>query len=1329
MTEAAIQTAYSKHKSRRKIYGSHDDEEKKNDKPLAISEFIETEVHSSTLQSTCMKKGSLFEPEENFSDGDTIERADIDEKGTSNSDQDDSSSVQTDSSKDLNENSEHSSTHLPKSKEICSDKINGNKGNFPKLESSKPARDDESSAVDYEITNEPTMREKLQEDEGLCNIGEKEQDEESYSKVEPSDQPRISSGDSTGSFNDDEPTTIASTTEVVEDSEAVKESLETSDQDNETKETPYIPQPNASDSEDDDDVTSTKEDAKVLVENNEVDISCEGNERNQDFTEDPVEAMTQTTDEQPDSDSLIVSIDNLFVHADKENVTVKDIVQALEEEYQVKLAKKTKNFVRERLKDLVKGEIKPNAVDEPADDDETEAPSESDNDGSGDEFEDGDDESSDYEEMKSMKKKARKSRKGVTKGKQALQKTRKSTRRVAKERKPSARQIIRKNFMEKRMEELRVRQEELQIKISKEDQERADQISARFNTDTDELRLKRLEDRLDLLQKLDLKRVQVIAGFTPSHTKNEIIPPTVTTSDSESDSDMELEIIKAKDDIEKPKEPDFPIESHHEHKQSAQSKALAILSQFDNKGTQSKKTSSPKRVSWSDSRVKVQASPGESRSARAALRATLLSKQRKMGNMWLARELGYKNEQDHLRDCLQIEADKRTLVIKKEEERIKFNERKQIRERLLLEQEDEDNDEDIKNETENEETTEIEEDEELALAREIQNEKQVLSTVPEFSEKSDCDEEEVQNGLGERIEQTDEMADDEKTVAFSCCDADTAVEEDDDKTVAFSCVGDGDADNDDYDDKTPALPLIIETGSSLSNSLVACDDMVNVPSMSAEMKMPQLESANELKDSTEENTEEDSSSLSNNKLTPEQVSDKADASNDSVKNVREETEGSLNNDVTEQEEGIKQSKKEKNSAWKAMLQKEAEKAKKLKKRQGGSLVEAEADEEEEEDVVAGLEDFGFALEKRKKESENDEEEEADKLDDEDLKHVVDELSDDEGDEEEGDRARKELMKREEKEHHKEILRRMRDGYDGRRGGIASGGAGARGMHRFDQLVAADNRQDAKRLGLLNDDEIDSDNENESDSESKGKDTDEVEDETMLLDKILKDRFLHRSSVELEENFSDDEDDEDEEKEGHTNREQDKEQEEERLIAQRFAKRARMQRLIETHGEDKEFSQLRLLDEDDRMKKELTEMKDVVGKYRRQSSLTHSSQSRSSFSNSGGESQNGTTARTNLQSSGATQSSSLFVAVQASRQRKKTSFLGGSAANKETVSAVHKSVALNHVVFHKDNSQSKLGGTTCSQPSTSFKRKRKMVGSTSLWEKVSSNSFRKKNRRG
>ena len=108
-----------------------------------------------------------------------------------------------------------------------------------------------------------------------------------------------------------------------------------------------------------------------------------------------------------------------------------------------------------------------------------------------------------------------------------------------------------------------------------------------------------------------------------------------------------------------------------------------------------------------------------------------------------------------------------------------------------------------------------------------------------------------------------------------------------------------------------------------------------------------------------------------------------------------------------------------------------------------------------------------------------------------------------------------------------MLRRMREAYSGRRGGIA-GKRSARSIHRFDLMIAADKRDDATRLGLLNDDELDSDDEGNGDSK---KENDEEEDEAALLDKMLKDRFLHRSDVDLEEHFSEEEEEENEAEKG------------------------------------------------------------------------------------------------------------------------------------------------------------------------------------------------------
>jgi hypothetical protein len=213
-------------------------------------------------------------------------------------------------------------------------------------------------------------------------------------------------------------------------------------------------------------------------------------------------------------------------------------------------------------------------------------------------------------------------------------------------------------------------------------------------------------------------------------------------------------------------------------------------------------------------------------------------------------------------------------------------------------------------------------------------------------------------------------------------------------------------------------------------------------------------------------------------------------------------------------------KVKKNSVWKAMILKEAELARKQKKMRAvrDGLVEAEAEEEEEEDI-AGLEDFGFTIGAKKKS--DDDEEDNDDIDEEDFDNVVDDLSDNEGDEEAGDRARRAFDAQLEKERLKEIKRRVREGYDGRREGIAGGFASARGVHRFDQLVAAEGVDEAKRLGLQNDDELEDDLENGN--EEKIGDG-EIDDENELLDREIKQRHMKKDHF-LETLVDDDDDDE------------------------------------------------------------------------------------------------------------------------------------------------------------------------------------------------------------
>ena len=256
---------------------------------------------------------------------------------------------------------------------------------------------------------------------------------------------------------------------------------------------------------------------------------------------------------------------------------------------------------------------------------------------------------------------------------------------------------------------------------------------------------------------------------------------------------------------------------------------------------------------------------------------------------------------------------------------------------------------------------------------------------------------------------------------------------------------------------------------------------------------------------------------SNVPITANDAQEATDMPINSFKEEEEEREFDEVVDIRKESKGAKS----KNSAWKAALLKEAEHARKQKKMRAlrDGLVEAEAEEEEEEEGIAGLEDFGFTIGAKKK---SDDDEDNDDIMDEDLDNVVDDLSDNEGDEEAGEKARRAFEVKEEIERLKEIKRRVKEGYDGRREGIAGGIGSARGVHRFDQLVAADNFEEAKRLGIHNDDESD----DEGNSKKVSKDgVGEIDDENDLLHKALVER--HMKKIDLPEYFSDEEEDDNE----------------------------------------------------------------------------------------------------------------------------------------------------------------------------------------------------------
>lgn len=808
--------------------------------------------------------------------------------------------------------------------------------------------------------------------------------------------------------------------------------------------------------------------------------------------------------EEPQSlESILDATNKLFDQVeDKGTVTVKQILQRLG----VPLDKPTKKAVRQRLVELITAwqrqqqdqddESSKNSSDE--EEEEEDAMEEEEVIG------DADDE---YEPdaLKPSVSRARRTR--------GLASERPRRKKLNKSLQKSALRIQAEQLRKKRMQELRVRNEELQYESK--DQERAEQIAAKFETQTDDQLRERLSKRVNLWQKLDKKRWNVLQAqpnikLESTETAETIKLETVTAEEDEkevvkevdsstdSDSDDDLEIIGETKTLMVAQSSPKP----------ARKDVLSLL-----------ELSSPKLA---DHRKEPTISPNRTL---ATLKRQLRSKHQKMGNLWLAQELGYKTEQEHIQDCVQFEERKRLLQLAREQERLKESELRQ--ERLLqlgVEYEDEEeriNQPESENHNENDdgEKSENEDDEEIAMAREM-----------------------------------------------GAIESD-AVDENNGQLHA----------NDDADTEAESVPLENSNEIPGDTDLVPPTDVVSKNSSTqAEVGGDEMKSdiipESHVKSNVVAITDQDSAAIP---LGDDETN--ADNETEQLGDSNEEGETEMEIEAPESEKP----KGPRNAAWKAMLQREEEKLKKLKKRGKGGLVEEEAEEEEEEEV-AGLEDFGFKIHKKKNDDDDDEENLPDG--DEEMDDVVDELSDNEGDEDAGEKARREQQKREEKERHKEILRRMRDGYDGRRGGIAGGSA--RGIHRFDQLVAADNREDAKRLGLLNDDELDS----EDEAEKKDSD-DEEEDENALLDKMLKDRFLHRSSVEVEEDFSGDEEDENNDLgEGDDDNKQTEEEREQEKLAKRFSKRARMQRLIDAHGHDEEFSRSKLIDDDEMIKADLQKMK-------------------------------------------------------------------------------------------------------------------------------------------
>lgn len=272
--------------------------------------------------------------------------------------------------------------------------------------------------------------------------------------------------------------------------------------------------------------------------------------------------------------------------------------------------------------------------------------------------------------------------------------------------------------------------------------------------------------------------------------------------------------------------------------------------------------------------------------------------------------------------------------------------------------------------------------------------------------------------------------------------------------------------------------------------------------------------------------------------------------------------------------------KDKAAGYRNLLRVEAmqnRKRKRLVKGRKDNFVESEAEEDEEEDVlrIGGLGDFGFGVPQAKTQEckEAEEERNALKLREDDLDHIVDDLSDDERAQEQD---LEEMFRREQEDQDrlqvKEVMRNVKEGFGRNRrafSGISSG-SGARGRFNLDELVAADGSKfEAARLGLLESDEEISEDDNgkrkkANGGSEKGDEEEGKEDEEAEMERLLRDRFLTQPKIYVTSSESGSDNDEEEVKKdnGFDANEVESDEERERQQMKLFSERARINRRMQ-----------------------------------------------------------------------------------------------------------------------------------------------------------------------
>lgn len=277
-------------------------------------------------------------------------------------------------------------------------------------------------------------------------------------------------------------------------------------------------------------------------------------------------------------------------------------------------------------------------------------------------------------------------------------------------------------------------------------------------------------------------------------------------------------------------------------------------------------------------------------------------------------------------------------------------------------------------------------------------------------------------------------------------------------------------------------------------------------------------------------------------------------------------------------------KKDKAAGYRRLLQAEALQNRQRKRlKQSGDFVEAEAEEDEEEDVlkIGGLGDFGFGVPQAKTQESKEAEEERNalKLREDDLEGIVDELSDDEREQAQDleDIFRKELEDQD-RQQVKEVMRNVKEGFGRNRRAFSAGlhmGAEARGRFNLDELVAADGKMEAARLGLLESDEELSDADDASgrkkqrggEEDEDGGGNEEDDDEEAEMERMLRERYLNQPKIYMTSSESESEGEDDRDAlngngPGADENEVESDEERERQQMKLFSERARINRRMQ-----------------------------------------------------------------------------------------------------------------------------------------------------------------------